>query len=92
MGRRSKRGDPEKLRNELIAILTNFKTQLAEGDLRKKVLSLIPAFENLADLGGSVTPEEDGNSGFDRLLNYLKRYQGEVIAGQELMVVSGIHD
>jgi hypothetical protein len=92
MGRRSQRGDPEKLRRELMAILTNFESQLAQGALRDKVRSLVPAYEKLADLGNSVTPVEDGNSGFDRLLSYLRRFQGEVIGGQELRVVSGIHD
>jgi hypothetical protein len=92
MGRRSQRGDPEQLRRELVAILTNFESQLAHSALRDKVRSLVPAYEKLADLGNSVTPIEDGDSGFDRLLSYLRRFQGEVVSGQELRVISGIHD
>jgi hypothetical protein len=92
MGRRSSPGNAEALRRQLVDLLSDFEDRLVESDLRAKVLAIVPAFENLADLGASLPPPEDGDSGFARLLSYLLRYQGEIVTSQELMVVSGIHD
>lgn len=92
MGRRSKRGNAEALRQQLVSLLADFEGHLQSSDLRTQVRSLVPAYQQLADLGASLPPPEDGNSGFARLLSYLRRFQGDVIAGEELQVVSGIHD
>jgi hypothetical protein len=92
MGRRSKPGNPAALRRKLLELLSDFEAQLENGNLREKVRSLVPAYHLLWDLGASLPPPEDGTSGFARMLSYLQRFQGEIIAGEELMVVSGIHD
>lgn len=92
MGRRSKRGNAEALRRRLVALFTEFEQQLSSDSLREQVRALIPAYDHLADLGASLPPAEDGDSGFARLLSYLRRFQGDVIAGEELRVVSGIQD
>ena len=92
MGRRSKPGNPAKLRIQLQELLSDFEERLHRDDLRTQVRALVPAYHLLWDLGASLPPEEDGNSGFARMLSYLRRFQGDVVAGEELMVVSGIHD
>jgi len=92
MGRRSKRGDPRVLLQKLSELLTNFEAHLLERGLRDQVQALIPAYHHLSDLGSSLPPPADGTSGRTRMLSYLQRFQGAVVAGEELMVVSGIHD
>lgn len=89
--RRSQPNDePERLRGELVSLLTNFASELKRSDLRSKVIALIPAFHKLRDLGSSLIPRSDAASGRDRILAYLRRYPSQVIDGDELMVVSGI--
>ena len=80
----------ESLRAELVQLLTNFADELRHPDLRVKVIALVPAFHRLRDLGSSLMPMEDGASGRDRILAYLRKYPFQVIDGDELMVVSGI--
>lgn len=92
MGRRSRPGNVEDLRSKLVKLLTDFEERLSDSDLRMKVRSLIPAHHHLNDLGASLPPSADGKSAFARLLSYLRRFQGAVVAGEELMVVSGIQD
>ena len=81
MVRRSKRSDPERLREELVTLLINFKDELKKPEIRKKVISLIPAFHLLRDLGSSLIPEDDANSARDRILYYLKKYPKKIIKG-----------
>ncbi|VBB05620.1 hnh endonuclease [Lucifera butyrica] len=91
MARRSMpNGNPEKLRQSLVELLTNFATELKRSDLRKKVIALIPAFHKLRDLGSSLIPESEAPSARDRIIAYLRQYPQKVIDGDELMVVSGI--
>ena len=92
MPRRSRQGDPEKIRRKLIELLTNFESSLERDDLRDQVRALIPVHFNLRDLGGSLKGLDGENSGISRMLAYLQKYSQIVIAGDELMVVSGIHD
>lgn len=82
--------DPESLRGSLVALLTDFSEELKKSDLRAKVLALIPAYRKLRDLGSSLIPKSDASSARDRIISYLQRYPRKVIAGEELMVVSGI--
>jgi hypothetical protein len=88
MPRRSQQDEPEALRQELISLLSNFENELRKGDLRQRVLALVPSFHKLRDLGCSLVPEED--SGIDRILFYLRKYPFMIIHGDELMVVAGI--
>lgn len=92
MARRSKQSDPEKIRREVIELLVNFENRLARGDLRQKVIALIPIRNLLNDLGSSLIPAEIASSARDRILAYLQRYPLTVIDGQELAVVAGISE
>lgn len=92
MARRSKRSIPETLRSQLVDLLTNFKSALQLEDLRQKVLSLVPAYHLLRDLGTSLTPSDAGIAARDRILFYLLKYPYVIIDGDELMVVAGISD
>jgi len=90
MVRRSQTGDAESLRVELVELLTDFERELAQGDLRSRVLALIPAQHLLRDLGGSLIPSNLADSGRDRVLYYFRGYPRTAIAGDELMIVAGI--
>lgn len=81
---------PETLRQSLVELLTNFAAELEKPDLRAKVLALIPAVHKLRDLGSSLMPKTSGTSAIERIIAYLKNYPKTVIAGDEIMVVSGI--
>lgn len=92
MARRSKKSEPETLRKQLLALITDFEHKLAEDSLREQVLSLIPANHLLRDLGSSLMHEEGCHSARDRILTYLLKYPRVIIHGDELMVVAGISE
>lgn len=93
MPRRSQpRNKPEELRQSLVELLTNFAEELKKDDLRQKVVTLVPAFHALRDLGSSLIPKSEASSARDRIIAYLKQYPGIIIDGDELMVVSGINE
>jgi len=77
---------------QLIELLTNFERHLASSELRTQVQSLVPANHLLRRLGGSLLPGGAAQSARDRILSYLRRFPGEVIDGDELMVVAGISE
>lgn len=83
---------PEKIRERLVRLLTDFKDELKSADLRKKVVGLVSAFEMLSDLGSSVIPSEKAGAARDRILHYFRKYPRTVIRGEELMVVAGISE
>lgn len=70
-------------------MLTEFNSALP--DTREKVLSLIPAFHLLRDLGSSLISEHIP-AARDRIIFYLCKYPRKIIHGDELMVVSGISE
>jgi 5-methylcytosine-specific restriction endonuclease McrA len=90
MARRSRQEDPEFLRKELLVLIQNFEDELKKGDLRNKVISLVPAHHLLRDLGSSLIPRASAKSARDRIERYLISYPRQLIKGDELMVVSGI--
>lgn len=92
MPRRSRRADPESIRQELLLLLQNFQKELKSPHLRAKVKALVLAFHKLHDLGSSLITAEGADSGRDRMLFYFKKYPRVVIEGDELMVVAGIGD
>jgi hypothetical protein len=92
MPRRPKQALPEEIRTQLVDLLVNFKEQLKKSDLRKKVLSLIPAFHLIRDLGCSLMAHEKVTAARDRIRDYFLKYPRLVIHGDELMVISGIQD
>jgi len=92
VGRRPSRGTPEAKRQALVGLLTDFERHLSASDLRHQVQALIPVFHELRDLGSSLLGADARASARDRILSYLRRYPSAVIAGDELMVVSGIQE
>jgi len=78
-------------RDRLISLLRDFDVT-SGADLRQQVLSLIPAWDSLYDLGTHLLPADVRNAARDRLLYYFKQYPQHVISRQELAVVSGISE
>jgi hypothetical protein len=92
MARRSRQSDPDTLRRALIELLTNFEHHLRNDGLRQQVQALVPAHRQLQDLGCSLLPQGSELSARDRIIAYLRRFPGEVVDGNELMVVAGISE
>jgi hypothetical protein len=81
---------PELIRQTLLELINNFGTELHQPDLRQKVIALIPAYHKLRDLGSSLMPKDAGTSAIERIISYFNQYPQTVIAGDEIMVISGI--
>lgn len=90
--RKMKKTEPETLRRELARLIENFEAELRSGELRTKVLALIPIFHGLRKLGKALLPAECASAARDRILYYLCNYPRTVISGDELLVVSGIQE
>jgi hypothetical protein len=84
--------DPEAVRRRIEGLIKNFETELRSGELRPKVLALIPIFQGLRDLGKSLIPVEYASAARDRILYYFRKYPRTIINGDELLVVSGIQE
>jgi hypothetical protein len=84
--------DPESIRREVLHLIQNFETELLSGELRRKVLALVPVFQGIRDLGKSLVPAGEATSARDRILYYFCKYPGIVICGDELLVISGIQE
>jgi len=84
--------DPEAARLKVEKLLSDFESELRKEDLRPKVLAMIPIFHGLRDLGKALIPAKYAQAAKDRILYYFRRYPGIVIAGDELLVVSGIQE
>src|SRR3569832_745809 len=91
MARRSKTEDPEAVLNRLMGHLGDLPPLLRSDDLRRQVRSLIQAHHLLRDLGGSIAGAY-GTSARERILGYMLRHAGQVVDGDELMVVAGISE
>lgn len=81
----SKSSDPETLRQKLEKLIKNFETDLRSGELRPKVLALIPIFRNLRNLGKALIPPEYSSAARVRILFYFRTYPGTIINGDELL-------
>jgi hypothetical protein len=95
MKNKSKTGnhpDSEIIRKKVEALIRNFEAELRSGELRIKVLALVPIFHGLRDLGKTLIPTEYTSSATDRILYYFCKYPVTVINGDELLVVSGIQE
>ena len=92
MARRTKQIVPEVLRQQLVKLLANFENELKTGELRTKVLAIIPAYHLIRDLGSSLIPKESAASARDRIIFYLLKYPRIIISGDEIMVVAGISE
>jgi len=84
--------DPEVVRRRVEELIRNFESELQTEKLRPKVLALVPIFHSLRDLGKVLIPSEYASAARDRILYYFRKYPGIVIAGDELLVVSGIQE
>ncbi len=92
MTRRSRIENSNELRQRLINLLVEFEHHLRGANLRQQVRELVPATHILRDLGSSLIRDETANSARDRILSYLQKHVGQVIDGDELMVVAGISE
>ena len=84
--------DPEAVRQKVAKLIANFEAELQSGELRPKVLALIPIFHGLRDMGKALIPAEYAAAARDRILYYFRQYPGTIINGDELLVVSGIQE
>ena len=84
--------DPEVVRRRVEELIRNFESELRKEDLRPKVLALVPIFHGLRDLGKALIASRYASAARDRIIYYLRKYPGIVIAGDELLVVSGIQE
>ncbi|MDY6851368.1 MAG: hypothetical protein SV487_04730 [Thermodesulfobacteriota bacterium] len=82
----------EEIGRDLQKLLIDFEQELKSDSLRNKVLSLIPCFHHLRELGKSLIPADIAKSARDRILHYFIKYPGVIISGDELLVVSGIQE
>jgi len=83
---------PEVFRRRVEKLIRNFESELQTENLRPKVLALVPIFHSLRALGKALIPSEHASAAGDRILYYFRKYPGIVIAGDELLVVSGIQE
>jgi hypothetical protein len=91
-GQNLKQGDPEAVRRKLEGLIRNFEAELQSGELRPKVLALVPIFHGLRALGKALIPAEFAAAARDRILYYFQRYPQTIINGDELLVISGIQE
>lgn len=92
MARRSQKSDPFRLCNDLVKELQDLSTKLSNLGLKLRVLALVKAHYLLRDLGSSLIEDESAQSARDRILFYLRENVGQIVHGDELMVVSGISE
>jgi 5-methylcytosine-specific restriction endonuclease McrA len=85
---------PEVIREEILTLLQEFENRLNHNDLRDNVRYLVKCFQQFRQLGISLLDNDPGiqQSARDRILLYFRKYAGQVIQGDELLVISGIQD
>lgn len=77
---------------ELREILEEFEKQSISGDLRSRVIALVPAFDVIREIGKSLIANGLQKSARDRLLAYFLEYPRTVLSEKELAVVAGISE
>lgn len=82
----------EAIRRELQELIINFEVELRSGNLREKVLALIPCFNQIRELGKSLIPNETARSARARILHYFQEYPFMILNGKEFLVISGIQE
>lgn len=84
---------PEPLLTQFQELFEELEQRLArDEDIRARVLTFIPASKKLREVGKALLPTENTVGARDRILQYLRRYQGVVIHGDELAVIAGISE
>jgi len=91
-GSKRKQIETEAVRSRVEELIRNFEAELRSGELRVKVLALVPIFHGLRDLGKSLIPVEYAASARERILYYFRKYPRTIIDGDELLVVAGIQE
>lgn len=81
---------PQIILQQLINLLNNFKLELNNGELRKKVQALIPVHEILAVLGKSLIPTHIASGARQRILHYFLKYPFVPIPREELSIIAAI--
>lgn len=84
--------DSFQLYQQLKKITDRFEELLSSDDLRKKVLHLVKLVSKSRELGTTLVEHGNTKSAKERIIAYLLRYQGEIINGDELLVISGIQE
>ncbi|MBF2753935.1 MAG: HNH endonuclease [Gammaproteobacteria bacterium AqS3] len=84
--------DPEAVRKKVALLIENFEEELRSGELRAKVLALVPIFFELRNLGRALIPDECASSSRERILYYFLQYPRTVINSEELFVVAGAQE
>ena len=79
------------IRDRIIDLLSNFET-ISGTDLRSQVLSLIPVWHELHNLGCALLPANVRNAARDRLLYYFQSYPYRILSRYELAIVAGISE
>lgn len=92
MSPKRKPTDSEVIRQELAKLLDGFGEKQSRGDIRERVLALVPVCRSLAKLGKSTLPKDAGRSARDRILYYLREYPRTAIGREELTIVAGIQE
>lgn len=91
MARRSKTDDPKKLISGLADTLSAYAQGFDRRQLKDRVLGLVDAHYLLRDLGSSLMPDAP-KAARQRILAYFRANIGQVVSGDELMVISGISE
>ncbi len=89
---KAKQINPEIIRQKVADLIKNFESELRSGELRTKVLALVPVFQGMRELGKALIPAEYASAARDRILYYFQQYPGTIINSEELLVVSGIQE
>lgn len=84
--------DPEKTLKQVRELLASFERDTANDDIRSKVLSLVPAFDQIREFGKSLIPGGLTTSARDRILSYFRMYPQQVLRERELSIVAGISE
>lgn len=84
--------DARIIRRRVESLIRNFEKELQQDDLRSKVLSLVPIFHGMRELGKSLIPKAYKLGAKDRILFYFRKYPATIIDSDELLVVSGIQE
>lgn len=81
---------------ELVAslkeILEDFEKDYESKELRSRVLSLIPAYDTIRELGKSLIPYGRKLSARDRILKYFLSYPKTIINEKEIIIIAGISE
>lgn len=79
----------EEHRNRIVELLMSFDTA-PEADLRKQVLSLVPVWNEMKNMGCALLPVTVRYAARERLLQYFQRYPFQVLSQNELSIVARI--